>query len=107
MCWVTQGPVTDRTVEHIGKSDIGIVTMRRMYREQMAAVGEGRDPLGVVREPHDRIDLPCEKDKFGARWEDFAVQWINQGFARYSPQKDVLIKLHLDAAALRDRQRVG
>jgi 5,5'-dehydrodivanillate O-demethylase len=107
MCWVTQGPITERTVEHIGKSDIGLVTMRRMYREQVAAVAEGRDPLGVIREPHERIDLPCEKDKFGARWEDFAVQWINQGFARYSPQKEVLLKLHLDAAALRDRQSVG
>jgi 5,5'-dehydrodivanillate O-demethylase len=38
MAWVTQGPITVRTVEHIGSSDIGIVTMRRMYREQMAAV---------------------------------------------------------------------
>jgi 5,5'-dehydrodivanillate O-demethylase len=107
MAWVTQGPITDRTVEHIGKSDIGIVTMRRMYREQMAAVAEGRDPLAVIREPHERIDLPSEKDKFGARWEDFAVQWINQGFARYSPQKDALLKLHLDAAAVRDSQGVG
>jgi 5,5'-dehydrodivanillate O-demethylase oxygenase subunit len=70
-------------------------------------VADGRDPLAVIREPHDRIDLPSEKDKFGARWEDFAVQWISQGFARYSPQKDVLLKLHLDAAAARDNQGVG
>jgi 5,5'-dehydrodivanillate O-demethylase len=61
----------------------------------------------VIREPHDRIDLPCEKDKFGARWEEFAVQWITQGFARYSPQRDGLVKLHLDAAALRDAHSVG
>ncbi|MCA1842946.1 MAG: hypothetical protein LC792_07090, partial [Actinobacteria bacterium] len=72
-----------------------------------AAVADGRDPLAVVREPHDRIDLPCEKDKFGAKWEEFAVEWINQGFARYSPQKEALLKLHLDAAAVRDAQHVG
>ena len=103
MAWVTQGPITDRTVEHIGKSDIGIVTLRRMYREQMAAVAEGRDPMGVFREPHERIELPCEKNKFGSGAE-FALQWIGQGFTRYSPQLDVLRKLHMDAAAARRRE---
>ena len=43
----------------------------------------------------------------GAKWEGFTVQWISQVFARYSPQNDALLKLHLDAAAARDRQRVG
>jgi len=102
MAWVTQGPVVDRTVEHIGKSDIGVVMLRRMYREQMAAVQEGRDPLGVVRHRHERIGLPCEKNKFGAG-ATFALQWIDQGFSRYSPQLDLLRRLHIDAAAARQR----
>ena len=96
MAWVTQGPITDRTVEHIGKSDIGVVMLRRMFREQMAKVEAGEDPIGVVREAHDRIDLPCEKDKFGAGAE-FPLAWIDMGSSRYSPQKEQLKQLHLDA----------
>ncbi|MDQ3578871.1 MAG: phthalate 4,5-dioxygenase, partial [Actinomycetota bacterium] len=45
---------------------------------------------------HDRIDLPCEKDKFGAG-HAFAPQWINMGFSKYSPQKDALLELHAKA----------
>ncbi|MGH8931210.1 MAG: Rieske 2Fe-2S domain-containing protein [Egibacteraceae bacterium] len=102
MTWVTQGPIMDRTLEHLGKSDIGVTMLRRMFKDQLAIVADGGDPLGVVREPHDVIALPCEKDKFGAGAE-FALQWMEQGFTRYSPQFDVLRKLHLDAAARRRR----
>ena len=66
MAWVTQGPITDRTTEHLGRSDVGVALLRKMFREQMRAVAKGRDPLGMMREPHERIDLPCEKDKFNA-----------------------------------------
>jgi 5,5'-dehydrodivanillate O-demethylase len=100
MAWVTQGAVTDRTAEHIGKSDIGVTMLRRMFRENVAAVQEGRDPLGVIREPHERIDLPCERSKFGAGAE-FAIQWIDRGSSRYSPHADDLKKLHIAAAQAR------
>jgi 5,5'-dehydrodivanillate O-demethylase len=96
MAFATQGAVTDRTQEHIGKSDIGVVMLRRMYRENMNLVAEGKDPIGIVREPHDIIELPCEKDKFGAG-SDFALAWIDQGFSRYSPQKEALRELHVRA----------
>jgi 5,5'-dehydrodivanillate O-demethylase oxygenase subunit len=100
MAWVTQGAITDRTAEHLGSSDIGVTMLRRMFRENMAAVEEGRDPIGVVREPHDRIRLPIEGDKFGAGYT-FATSWIDQGSMRYSPQKDSLRRLHMDAARAR------
>jgi 5,5'-dehydrodivanillate O-demethylase len=100
MAWVTQGPVADRTSEHIGKSDIGVTMLRRMFRENMAAVQAGDDPMGVVRAPHARIDLPCEKAKFGAGVE-FAIQWIDRGSSRYSPQAEALKDLHTQAARAR------
>jgi 5,5'-dehydrodivanillate O-demethylase len=106
MAWVTQGPIADRTVEHLGKSDIGVTMLRRMFKEQLAKVEAGEDPLGVVRAPHERIDLPCEKDKFGAGAE-FALQWIDRGSGRYSPLAEQLRRLHLDAAAARERAAVG
>jgi 5,5'-dehydrodivanillate O-demethylase len=100
MAWVSQGEITDRTAEHIGKSDIGVTMLRRMFRQNMAAVQEGRDPMGVIREPRDRIDLPCERSKFGAGAE-FALQWIDRGSSRYSPHADMLKKLHIEAAQAR------
>jgi len=101
MAWVTQGDITDRSAEHIGKSDIGVILLRRMFREQMALVEEGKDPtVGITREPHERIELPCEKNKFGAG-VDFALSWIDMGSTRYSPAKDQLIKIHVDAASAR------
>jgi 5,5'-dehydrodivanillate O-demethylase len=105
MAWVSQGPITDRTAEHIGKSDLGVTMIRRMFRENMAAVQDGRDPLGVIREPHERIDLPCERSKFGSGAE-FALQWIDRGSSRYSPQAEFLKKLHIQAAAALDGVRV-
>jgi 5,5'-dehydrodivanillate O-demethylase len=66
----------------------------------MNLVAEGKEPIGIVREPHDIIELPCEKDKFGAG-SDFALAWIDQGFSRYSPQRDALRELHVRAAESR------
>lgn len=96
MAWVTQGPVADRSVEHIGKSDLGAVKVRRMYKEQLARVSKGEDPIGVVRYKHDRIDLPCEKDKHGAG-ADFALGWMKGGSSKFSPILDRLIQIYLDA----------
>ena len=100
MAWVSQGEIADRTAEHIGKSDAGVILLRRMFREAMEAVASGEDPIATIREEHDRIDLPCEKDKFGAG-AAFAFQWIRGGSMRYSPQQDDLIALHANAAAVR------
>ncbi len=98
MAWVTQGKVADRTTENITKSDMGVVALRRMFRDSIEAVKEGRDPVAVVRQPHDIITLPLERFKFG-RGPEFATDWINRGSMRYSPQADDLKKLHINAAA--------
>lgn len=102
MSWVTQGDITDRTAEHIGKSDAGIIMLRRMFRQQMALVEEGEDPtVAFTREKHDRIPLPCEKDKFGVNFLEFALAWLDMGSSKYSPELDTIKKLYIDAAALR------
>ena len=97
MAWVTQGRIADRTVEKITRSDVGVLACRRMFREAIEAVEAGRDPVAVVREPHDVIKLPLERSKFG-RGAQFAVDWINDGSMRYSPIAEDMKKLHLDAA---------
>jgi 5,5'-dehydrodivanillate O-demethylase len=96
MAWVTQGAITDRTVEHLGRSDIGVTMLRRMFKEQMARVARGEDPLGVYRDYRSRIDLPCEKNKFDAG-ASFAIDFIDRASSRFSPQADALKKLHIKA----------
>jgi phenylpropionate dioxygenase-like ring-hydroxylating dioxygenase large terminal subunit len=44
---VGQGPITIHSEEHFAQSDRGIVIMRRMLREQLDRMAEGRDPIGV------------------------------------------------------------
>jgi 5,5'-dehydrodivanillate O-demethylase oxygenase subunit len=51
MAWETQGPITDRTQEHLGAADRGIVMFRRLLREQIDIVQKGGEPMGVVRDP--------------------------------------------------------
>jgi 5,5'-dehydrodivanillate O-demethylase len=75
--------------------------LRRMFKEQMARVARGEDPLGVTREPHDRIDLPCEKNKFDAG-ASFALDFIDMASSRFSPQMDALKKLHIAASEGRE-----
>jgi 5,5'-dehydrodivanillate O-demethylase len=51
MAWETQGPITDRTQEHLGAADRGIVMFRRLLREQIDIVQKGGEPIGVIRDP--------------------------------------------------------
>jgi len=51
VAWVGQGTVVDRSLEHLGKSDLGIIKFRRQLQRDMDAVARGEDPKGVVRDP--------------------------------------------------------
>jgi 5,5'-dehydrodivanillate O-demethylase oxygenase subunit len=68
----------------------------------MALVEEGEDPtVAFTRDKHDRIPLPCEKDKFGVNFLEFALAWLDMGSSKYSPELDTIKKLYIDAAAVR------
>jgi 5,5'-dehydrodivanillate O-demethylase oxygenase subunit len=57
LAWETQGPIADRTTEHLSYADRGIVLLRRLTREQIERVQQGHDPLGLIRDPdHPMID---------------------------------------------------
>jgi 5,5'-dehydrodivanillate O-demethylase len=51
MAWETQGPIANRSEEHLASSDQGIVMFRQMLRLQLEAVKKGKDPMGVIRDP--------------------------------------------------------
>ena len=47
----SQGPIFDRTGEHLGVSDEGVILLRRLYKQCIEAVQRGHDPVGVIRDP--------------------------------------------------------
>jgi 5,5'-dehydrodivanillate O-demethylase len=70
MAWETQGPIADRTTEHLAYSDRGIVLLRRVLREQIERVQQGVDPLGVIRDPnHPIVNTNLHGEAQGARGE--------------------------------------
>ncbi|MEK9659839.1 MAG: Rieske 2Fe-2S domain-containing protein [Chloroflexota bacterium] len=60
LAWIAQGPITDRTTEMLGVTDVGIIMFRNMLEEQMRIVADGGDPVNVHREERDIIWLPTE-----------------------------------------------
>lgn len=46
MC--SQTRIDQHSEEHLGMSDVGVVNLHRLLREQIRAVEEGRDPVGVT-----------------------------------------------------------
>jgi 5,5'-dehydrodivanillate O-demethylase len=50
LVWVAQGPITDRSQEILGRTDVPIVLLRRQLEEQIALVEAGKDPINFFRE---------------------------------------------------------
>jgi phenylpropionate dioxygenase-like ring-hydroxylating dioxygenase large terminal subunit len=51
----SQGPIYDRTKEHLGVTDRPVIAMRKLMFEAIEAVADGRDPLGVSRDSADDL----------------------------------------------------
>jgi 5,5'-dehydrodivanillate O-demethylase oxygenase subunit len=67
LAWETQGPLTDRTREHLGVEDEGVIELRKMLREQIDRVQQGLDPIGIIRDPakNQLIDLGVINERIG------------------------------------------
>ncbi len=65
MVMISQGEITDHTLENLAESDQGVILYRRTLLREVERVERGEDPLGVVRDPAKNtpwIDLPIEKE---------------------------------------------
>jgi 5,5'-dehydrodivanillate O-demethylase oxygenase subunit len=67
MAWETQGPLADRTQEHLGVEDEGVIELRKLLHEQIERVQRGRDPIGTLRDPAKNrlIDLGVVNERIG------------------------------------------
>jgi 5,5'-dehydrodivanillate O-demethylase len=60
LAWAGQGRITDRTQEHLGTSDRGVVMIRKRLLDDLAALDKGGDPKGLIRDParNVAVELP-------------------------------------------------
>ena len=48
--WVGQGPLSDRTKEHLATSDKGVILYHNLLLENVAKVEQGEDPMFTIRD---------------------------------------------------------
>jgi 5,5'-dehydrodivanillate O-demethylase len=60
IAWVGQGTNADRTGEHLGDSDRGVILMRRKMVEQAELVRDGGEPFALIRDAtsNHKVRLP-------------------------------------------------
>ena len=113
VAWTEQGPITDRTQEHLGASDVLVVKFRRLLKEQIERVRRNEDPMGVFRDPA-LIDSPEQripgnekvfsashsaKDISNYYPEDFhklspsGRLYLEDEVDKYSPDRELLLEL--------------
>src|SRR5262245_48903488 len=51
IAWVGQGTIADRTKEHLGQSDRGILMLRNRFLDDLDRMTNGLDPKAVIRDP--------------------------------------------------------
>jgi 5,5'-dehydrodivanillate O-demethylase oxygenase subunit len=74
--WVGQGPISDRTQEHLASSDKGVILYRKMLLEQMERVERGEEPMAVIRDRSENepmIDIRRERKA----WQGFESKYEN------------------------------
>lgn len=50
VAWWSQGPIVDRSQEHLGATDAAVIDFRKMLDEQITIVEQGGDPINFYRD---------------------------------------------------------
>jgi 5,5'-dehydrodivanillate O-demethylase len=69
VAWLGQGTIADRTREHLGGSDRGVIMIRKRLLDDLAAIERGEDPKAVIRDPDANVclRLPITQREFYER----------------------------------------
>jgi 5,5'-dehydrodivanillate O-demethylase oxygenase subunit len=84
LAWVAQGPIADRTQEHLVTSDKGILLYRKTLLEQIEKVERGEDPMGTIR------DAATNEPMIELERESFALKILDVRFDLTYAQNAVL-----------------
>lgn len=110
IAWVGQGTVADRTKEHLGQSDRGILMVRKRFLDDLETLAAGGDPKAVIRDPEINkcVALPIAERKAlieGLPWNEmikhpFLGRELIAGYPFQSGQPDDIRKLFEDAMGI-------
>jgi 5,5'-dehydrodivanillate O-demethylase len=66
VAWLGQGTIMNRTQEHLGTSDRGVLMLRKRFLSDLEAIAKGEDPKAVIRDPevNQCIALPVAEREF-------------------------------------------
>ena len=107
VAWWSQGAITDRSQETLGRTDIPIILLRRQLEQNIRIVEDGGDPMNVFRE-HQRMEEVVSQVRFrneedairsvGSRHGSYREQY-HKGYwrddvGRYGPANEVVQDLH-------------
>ncbi len=95
MAWASQGPIAKRELEKLGTTDRGVILLRQILARELDKVERGEDPIGVIRTPHEVIDLPVERGK--DMFSDGFASMYRRMQARYYPYSNELMELFASA----------
>jgi 5,5'-dehydrodivanillate O-demethylase len=64
----SQGEIYDRSKEHLGASDQGVILLRNLIKESIDAVHQGKDPFWILRQPkqNEKITFDASMAEIGA-----------------------------------------
>ncbi len=98
IAWIGQGTIADRTEEHLGTSDRGIILLRERFLSDLARIAKGEDPKAVIRDPELNrcVPLPVAERRFlaeGASREEILAhtllgKQLTSGFPFQAGQPD-------------------
>ncbi len=98
----SQGEIADRTNEHLGLSDRGVIWYRQLVEEQIQIVEEGGDPVGTFRDPttNEYLEVPTgERGAVGWRFRNANGVVQHNLVRKYSPMfRAAVAKIHGEAA---------
>ena len=74
---MSQGPIADRTKEHLVPADQAVVRVRRQLHESIQRVAAGRDPIGVNADVSaiQAVDLTTPANE---RWQDLVPRHVRR-----------------------------
>ena len=121
VAWYAQGDLTDRTQEHLATADECIVAYRKLLKEQIQRVAQGKEPMNVFRDParNARLEPPVHslKEMKGGH-VDASQQYranyhktgngdrayIEDDVDRYCPDKELLLELYRKAEKVEQKE---
>ena len=119
VAWTEQGEISDRSQEHLGKSDAIVIAYRKLLREQIEIVRNGGEPINVFREGGvDSLELEIAGNEglapilgttvsaqvdYRANYHKTSKGgwlYIDDDADRYCPDRDTIVDLYRQTEAL-------